>query len=72
MQQSVANAGLMDMPGLRVGNKKTFITAMFITAVAKYIVQKYNIIHKINGKFQNVFFGFLADDKFIPGVQQII
>ena len=56
VKQSVSDAGFMDMPSLRVIDIKTAVSAMSINFVYQIIMQCYNIIKQIAGKFLDILF----------------
>lgn len=71
MDEAVADSRFVDVPGLRVGDVKSFVSAVTICPIDKFIFKFYNIIRQSEREFLDVSLPSLPFHEFIPCLQKV-
>jgi hypothetical protein len=70
MNQPVANAGFMNISRLRIINFERLITAVPISLIYQFLMERENIIRKMQRKFSHILSFPFSAQKFLPGNKQ--
>lgn len=72
MKYSVSNRGFMNMPTLRIGDKKVAIPTVTIGFILQISMKLKKMLFQVLFKINNIIFSTLAPPEFLPGYKQAL